>query len=614
MTQGRGQRRLLVLAPAAMAFLLFVTYLLQIRNRAFVEYLVANPLVYDSQAHQILRSVPPSQPFFLSPIYPAFVAAIYSLSKGSTLAVLMCQGILLAVNAGLIGMISARLFSKQIALASSVLMTFYWTYYYFAGEMLPTTLCLSFMLVGILLFTCRSEPHVGLAGTVAIAGAGVLFFVHAMPLLANLGDLLGGAALEAPARAYWATGAFLVVFAVGAVTVRRGGNLVASGLTLGISALVWSGTLAVTGLVLLRLLIGRTRGWAEAALFALGVIIPLAASLSHNYLISGDIIPVTSSFGVNFFIGNNASTDGMDPFRFGEGDRVRIEADRLALAGARRSAFFRDRALEFIKERPGDWARLAARKLLISIGRTEIDNNADISERRSAWRRFFVPVVHFGFIFPLAAVGMMSLWGGDRRAMILVLGYLGSLLVCVVFFACERFRLPGITCLLPLAAFGIQSLIDGARRRKKAKMAILIAVLIGAGAASNIDFLGIADTEFPSITVNKSYVERRDGNLEEARVLALMALEHEPRNAGAYFQLGAIQEARSDIRGALIYYIESLESDPFFLAAYRAARRILEHARMNTAYLDAYVDSIIDGGDSAAAKQSLLTYVERRLP
>jgi 4-amino-4-deoxy-L-arabinose transferase-like glycosyltransferase len=589
-------------------------YILQIRDQPFVDYLVANPLIYDSLAKQIVAATPPAQPFFLSPLYPAFLAAIYYLSGTSRFAVMICQAVLLAINVLLVGMIARRLFSRPVALVASLMMTFYWSFYHFAGELLPTTLCISFLLAGILLFIRRDETRMAVIGKVFLIGAIGLFHVHAVPFIANAVRVFRGTGLPAPAGAYYATMVAFLIFVVGVAVARRRGNLMASGTLLGVSALIWGGTILLVGLMAIKLLFTRTRSYAKPAVFIVGALIPVAASLSHNYLISHEIIPVTSSFGVNLFIGNNAATDGMDPFRFGERDRVRIEADRLALGGAARSAYFRDHALAFIKNNPGRWLRLTGRKLLISIGRHEVDNNADISERRSTWNHLFLPVLHFGIIFPLAMVGVFYAVRRNKDLWVLTLGYAATLLVSIIFFACERFRLPAVTFLIPLAAFGAATLLADIRRRDVRAVLISVVILAGSGLTSNIDFLDISSTEFPSITVNKAYVQRLDGNLEEARRLSLAALEAEPRNAGAFHQLGALAEAEGDFETAVVYYLDSLERDPFFFASYTAAGRMLEKTRISLSYLDVYVGSVIEGKDYTDAKDRLIEFVKRRTP
>jgi hypothetical protein len=328
----------LSLVPPLLALTVFVIYLLQIRDQAFVRFLVANPLVYDDEARQILEGLPRTQPFFLSPLYPAFVALMYGLSGGSRLVLLAAQGGLLAVNVGLMGAVCARLLSRGVALTAMFIMTFYWSFYYFAGEVLPTTLCLTFLLTGVLLFAEKDRVGLHPAGSAALAFGILIAAVYALPALRNLGSLFQGRSLPAPPRAYW--GALSMLLAVGPASVaafllfrriqalRPHVNLLASGVVLGISMFVWSGVSIVAALFAASLLGGRRGRLIGLGAFVLGIALPIAGGLAHNYLVSGEITPVTASFGVNLFIGNNSSSDGMNPFKLGEGDAVRIEADK----------------------------------------------------------------------------------------------------------------------------------------------------------------------------------------------------------------------------------------------------------------------------------------------
>ena len=361
-------------------------------------------------------------------------------------------------------------------------------------------------------------------------------------------------------------------------------------------------------------MVRKSPGFLRLAVFAGGVAVPVAASLLFNLGVSGRPVPITTSFGVNFYLGNAGEADTMNPFRFGEGNSVRIEADRQALGGAERSAFFRDRALEAIGENPSRWVRLVARKLLIFIGRTEVDNNADIAERKAAWKHGFLPRLGFGMIFPLAVLGMFNVAGAYRRAAPLVIAYLGFALLTVVFFSCERFRLPAIAIMIPLAALGIEVLVNRLRHPGFGRLGLSVLIIAVAAVVSNVDWLGISDVEFASITVNKAHVYRLDGDFDRARQLVATALAQEPDNAGAFFQLGAMEEAEGNLARAACSYLDSLERDPFFYASYAGARRMLEQADISVSYLDRFIEKVIDHGETGQARAGLERFLQERLP
>jgi hypothetical protein len=613
-------RYALLAALAALA--LFGVYLLQIRDQPFVRHLVANPLVYDDEAHRMLDGLPRTQPFFLSPLYPAFAALVFALGRGSRLVLLAVQGVLLAINVGLLGITTSRILSRPVAVAAMLGMTLYWSFYYFAGEILPPTLCLTFLLAGWLLFTTPAGAHLHPVAPATLVFAGLITLVYALPALTHLGNLLRGRAMAAPSDAYWGALMMPLVFVPATLVLlfaalrigqlKRHVNLLASGLALGFSMLIWSGVSLVAGLFTLSLLIGRGARGVRIALFVLGLGVPIAASLGHNYLISGDLIPITSSFGVNLFIGNNPASDGMDPFKLGEANQVRIEADRQGLDGARRSAFFAEQAMSFMRNHPREWLALVGKKALASVSRFNVDNNADMSERRDAWKWLFVPVLHFGIVFPLGIAGIGYCLRDKRRAYTLVLGFVGSMAVGIVFFVAERFRLPATAFLLPLAACGLFGLLGDVLTGRWRSLAVGAIVVIGGYALSNIDFLGLSDIEFASIIVNKAHVMRLEGDLEHARDLLDLAFEKEPENAGAYFQLGAIEEARGNQAMAMSFYLDSLDRDPFFYASYNRAMIILETNHLSTSYIDGYISAVLGGKPHDDLHRNMVEYVRSR--
>jgi len=607
--------------PPALALIFFLVYLAQIQGQPFFKYLVANPAVYDGEARQLVAGTPPGHPFFLSALYPGLVSLVYAVSGSSNLALAVVQGLLLAASVYLLGRLARRLLSPWTALGASLAMAFYWSFHYFAGEMVPATLFVALMLAGTLLVF---EPDAGrrqLALRLATLGSVVaVASMYAGPGLMHLGSLLAGHALPQPAESYWAGLALVGLLIAGAAAClvapwrwRRlagTGNLAAAGFALGAGALAWSGALALGAVFILGL--ARERGRRTgAAVLAVGLALPVLAALAHNYTVSRDLIPITSSFGVNVFIGNNQASDGADPFRFGPGNRVKLEADRLGLSGKRRSDFYTARALESIAEAPGRWLGLEARKVLIWIGRTEVNNNADIAERKAAWRLFFAPRLHFGIVFPLAAVGALAAFRRNRKALWLVAAYLSFLAVPLVFFACERFRLPAVVFLLPLAALGTEALVGLARARRLAGLLPALGALAAGAAVYNIDFLGISDREMPSIVSNKAYVERLAGNYDKARGLALRALALDPADAGGLYQIGALDEAAGRRLEALRYYLDCLQSDPFFYAAYQSAAAILAAEKISVSYLDAYVDEMVRG-EATGRKADLMDFLRDR--
>jgi tetratricopeptide (TPR) repeat protein len=604
--------------PAALAFSLFLVYFFQIRQEPFARHLTVNPFVYDLEARQILDGEPRGRAFMMSPLYPGFVALVYGLARPDHLLVPIAQGVLLAVNTLLLGLVSRRLLGRVPGLIASFAMAFYWSFYYFAGEMVPVTLLLTFMFLAVLLFLERDGKIQTACITAGISFAAVVFIMCGLPGLKNPGgggDYVAGFLLV---TVFIAGSAGLFAAVLAGPGLRRLTNLAAAGLLLGVACLVWGGAIVLTLPLVLVLLVealgtsaARSRRLTGVGMFMLGLCVPLAASFSHNHSAGGGRVLITSSFGVNLFIGNNPASDGMDPFRLGEGNRVRQEADRRRLNDARRSDFFAGRAYEYMRGDTRGWLSLLGKKVLLSLSRVQIDNNADISERRGAWERFYLPRLHFGIIFPLALAGLVSVFRKRGDSAIPFWGFICFTAVCIVFFVCERFRVPGIALLLPLAVSGALLVARGFRSWSRGA-ALAMLLLLGGAVLSNIDFLAVSDYEFPSIIVNRAHVERLEGNLDKARQLAHLAMSLEPGNAGALFQLGALEEAGGDRVAAVEYYLEAIERDPYQAAPCSGARRVLEEAGVNTAYLDRYGQLILQGQTADELKEQIIGFVEQR--
>ena len=124
----------------------------------------------------------------------------------------------------------------------------------------------------------------------------------------------------------------------------------------------------------------------------------------------------------------------------------------------------------------------------------------------------------------------------------------------------------------------------------------------------------LADYEFPSIIVNKAYVERLDGNHDRARQLAHLAISLEPGNAGAHFQLGALEEAEGDRVAAISYYLEALERDPYYAVSYRSAQRVMDEAGVSPSYLDRFLEMAMESRDLEDEKLRIIGFVDEREP
>jgi 4-amino-4-deoxy-L-arabinose transferase-like glycosyltransferase len=195
-------------------------------------------------------------------------------------------------------------------------------------------------------------------------------------------------------------------------------------------------------------LVGRRRPLAAAAL-ALGAMLVVVPWTARNHAIHGRFVLVASEGGVTFWTGNNRLARG-------EGDlAANPEMKQAALAIERAHAgaspeelegVFYKAAVDDIREDPARWLALLGRKAFYTV----VPGGPSYMLHS---RRFVVAsLASCTLLLPFAAAGAwrLRLVPGQPAALWLLAA--GSILVCLVFFPQERFRIPVIDPVLIVCA------------------------------------------------------------------------------------------------------------------------------------------------------------------
>jgi tetratricopeptide (TPR) repeat protein len=353
-----------------------------------------------------------------------------------------------------------------------------------------------------------------------------------------------------------------------------GGIDFALGASGGLAALAQPNTLAAP-LVLLGWLAwkGRTTaaGRRGAALLALGLLLVLLPVTVRNKVQSGDWVLISANGGINFFIGNNPRADGT--FHLPPGEPLLNDPDGLVVSSreaasralgrpagaAAASSYWTNRGLAWWGAAPLDAVALTARKVLYLVNSLEIPNHYD-----QAWFAQRVPILRllpgFLFLLPLAAWGFVML--GRRPVGRLLALVLGALMLSVaLFFVTDRYRLPMVAILFPLAGVGALDLWAIARGRHPA--ARIPAILVVSA------FLVLA--AFPLIDTKASMAHMHNlvgalhyqrGEASAARREFEAALSISPNLAEAANNLGRIALNARDTDEAERRFRQALELDP----------------------------------------------------
>lgn len=556
------------------ALLLRLIYLWQYRACPTFEHPIMDPLYHVEWARAFARgeSFMAGQPYFRAPLYPWILGLCYSVFGESFLIPRICQVVMGALSCGLIFLIGRRVFGRGTGVVAGCVAATYWLFLYFEGELLITPLIVFLDLLFIWLLLRADESRS--IGRYLLCGL-----------------VLGLSAIARP-------------------------NI----LLFGLLACVW----VIVRNVESRDIASWRRAIVRSFLLGLACLLPILPITIRNYLAGDDLVLISSQGGVNFFIGNNAESDGTRAVVPGtRPDWWGGYHDAIALAekGTGRelkpsevSDYFFGKAFDFITTEPMSWLGLTLKKVRYFWNGTEIANNQPI--------RFFAerygPIVKFlpiGFwmIAPLALLGLLlclrhplrlfPLWG-------FVVVYAATV---ILFFVCTRFRIPITGVLIILACYAGRWLVDAARSRQWIPLALGCAVTVSLGVwvyitpeklldptfqGYNIigdlkmrqgDVDGAIDDLRKGIELRPDYAALRrqmghalimQGRFDEAErelrfALALRGSHNEESWGQASFWLGYILATRNDLDAAIELFRQSISHDASYAEAHRWLGRTL---------------------------------------
>jgi hypothetical protein len=225
-----------------------------------------------------------------------------------------------------------------------------------------------------------------------------------------------------------------------------------AGVLTGVAALIRPAMLFFLPLALGWLLIRRRTAAAMALAVAAGLVI--APWTLRNMRVYDRFVLIASEGGVTFWTGNH-------PFARGEGDLAAnpdLKRAELAFRGAHPGLtaeelepfYYRD-ALRWISEHPMKWTTLVARKAFYTL----VPAGPSYALHSARYR--LASIVPYLLVLPFAIAGARRLWRNAERPVALFLLAGSSILVCLVFFPQERFRIPIIDPVLIVCASALAS-------------------------------------------------------------------------------------------------------------------------------------------------------------
>ncbi len=372
------------------------------------------------------------EPFFMTPLYPYFLAIVYSLVGQSVLAVRIIQsaaGVGIAVLLFLLG--EKAFSSRRAGFVAGLLAALYGPFLLSHNLLLVETVKMFFLTFSLwLLLVARQKKKL---------------------------------------RWWFAGGAML-----GLAVLGRPSDLLVGGVVA-----VW--------------ILGFTEGTSRERLarfgaFAVAIVLIIAPVTLRNYLVSGDPILITSNGGLNFYLGNNPQAVGVyynvDKLDLANDPDGRVYLEDLLnkpLRHSEVSSIWFSRAFEFILDQPLDFIGLLGRKLLLFFHQKEISqlgyNYAFVEQTAMPLLRYFPSFLLAG---SLGVLGCVLGWR-HRKEFFLPYGFLAAqILGVVLFFVTDRFRLSAVPFLMLFAGYGVVEMYDCFKRKERRRVSAGAIALVGA--------------------------------------------------------------------------------------------------------------------------------------
>ena len=507
----------LLLAIALLGLVIRLVFVAGASHHPVEMHLELDPAIHDANAWALATGHDSEPgPYFRAPLYTHFLATVYTIAGHSPAAARTAQAFLGAIAVFLIGWIAARLFGARAGAIAAALAAVYPPLVFFSGQLVSATL------------------------EIALTAASLALTLRA-------GDR---------PRTPWIA--------------------MAAGLALSLSAITRPTVLPFALLAALWLVI-RSAGTRAVALYlAAAFSLPIAVTVRNA--MAGDPVFVASQGGVNFYIGNHEGADGTTPDVPGAGSGVTATHDapeRLASAAAGRtlrpsevSSYWYGRGLEFWRSKPAEAFVLFGKKILLVWNRRELPNLVD--------QQFFAPAYSWLYRYPiwptfalLAPIALAVAWPERGRASLLLVYLAGTTVVTAAFFVCDRFRLPLVLGVIPLAAAGIDRLVTAAAeaRARGASAPVrpeALLAFLGAATLVWLPFPRLQPTQTGMSWYRVARAEAAAGHVPAARDAYAKAERAGFATPEFWNEYGVFRMQLHDVFGAEALFRRALERNPSF--------------------------------------------------
>lgn len=335
--------------------------------------------------------------------------------------------------------------------------------------------------------------------------------------------------------------------------------------------------------------------------YVVGVSISVGPFVAMKYKTTGEF-SLTATGGFNLYLANNIDNPYpyYRPVSFAvsvpskQSTQFIVEASRRVgkkLSAKQASDFFVREVLKTAREKPVQFTQKLFLKCMALFNGFESSDNYHIGFMSNYLRLFKLPFFAFWAILPLGMIGFVAGNGAidGRRAMAGVFIMYAATLV--IFFTNIRIRMPLLVILIPMAAYGLQTIYVSFKARQSRK---LISYAIIGTVFLAVAFIPIPGTDDLSGHYNTHAINlNRKGKTREAVLFweesSKMNLSYSVYAnlslAKYYFKLGEMDVAMT--------YVEKIPNDSFAAAQkFQMMGNICKSREMNQQAIAAYEKSL----------------------
>lgn len=515
------------------AFLVRLIYLLQIKSNPYFYAPMVDEAWHLSWSKEILQtSFWGTEVYFRGPLYPYLLALLLKITSSEYFWTRLVQMLFSAGSVALTYLIGRDLFTERVARLASIFLAFYGTMIMYDGMFLLELLFVFLNLLGLfVLIRNRDNPSYK-----AHFVAGLIFGLSAITRPNVL--------LVVPFLALW-------------LFIQFRGQLVVKG----------------------RLLL--------TSLFTLGIILPIVPVTVRNWMVIDDFVLISSQGGINLYLGNNPSAEGLTMMMPEIVLDARVPVTKFVptvrtfaekevghpLKPSEESAFWNNKAKNYIFSHPGAFIGLTFKKFVYFFSGFENSDQHDIYDFRNFSSLMKILLFDHGLKFPyglcapLALVGIALAWPRRKELAPLLIFFVAYIPTVILFLVTARHRLTVIPIMLLFAAFTVFYLWDSIRSKISPRTLIAVGAMITLVILSNTNFFDLGFRNIAQTHYNLALTHARQGKNAEAVAEYHLAIQQAPGVPSLYYGLGAVYSAMGKHQDAVRELERAVTLDPNFADA-----------------------------------------------